>query len=97
MEDQLAYDEPPDWMMPVRHPLGAALLVAGEFAEAARCFEEDLRRFPSNGWALFGLMQAERGLGRDADAERTGARFEAAWSSADVALTSPCFCQATTP
>ncbi len=97
IEDQLAYDEPPDWMMPVRHPLGAALLVAGEFAEAARCFEEDLRRFPSNGWALFGLMQAERGLGRDADAERTGARLEAAWSSADVALTSPCFCQATTP
>jgi hypothetical protein len=33
-EDKLRYDEPPDWIQPVRHPLGAALLQAGRFAEA---------------------------------------------------------------
>jgi tetratricopeptide (TPR) repeat protein len=93
-EDTLRYDEPPDWMMPVRHPLGAALLVAGRHAEAAKVFEEDLVRFPENGWSLFGLEQALRGLGRSEEADRVRERFELAWRRADVEISSPCFCQA---
>jgi hypothetical protein len=33
-QDQLAYDEPPGWLIPARHSLGAALLSAGRLAEA---------------------------------------------------------------
>ena len=32
MEDALKYDEPPAWMIPIRHSLGANLMRAGRFA-----------------------------------------------------------------
>src|SRR4029453_13968383 len=52
--DRLRYDEPPDWIQPVRHPFGAALLAAGRFAEAEAVFREDLAKLPDNGWGLYG-------------------------------------------
>ena len=57
-EDKLRYDEPPDWIQPVRHALGAALLQAGRFAEAEAVFREDLAKLPENGWGLYGLSRA---------------------------------------
>ncbi|MCC7172344.1 MAG: hypothetical protein IT459_18000 [Planctomycetes bacterium] len=92
-EDTLLYMEPPDWMMPARHPLGAALLEAGRFDEAARVFREDLARFPENGWALFGLSQAMEGLGDANAAADARRRHREAFAHADVELRSPCFCQ----
>jgi tetratricopeptide (TPR) repeat protein len=94
IEDALVYDEPPDWMMPARHPLGAALLASKRFEEAETVFRQDLKRFPDNGWGLFGLHAALRGLGRDAEAVAVDERFERAWSRSSIELTSPCFCQA---
>jgi len=41
LEDSLDYNEPPDWLYPMREPLGAALLQAGKPAEAERVFRED--------------------------------------------------------
>ena len=35
-EDALRYDEPPGWLIPVRHSLGASLMQASRFAEAWR-------------------------------------------------------------
>lgn len=92
-EDALLYMEPPDWMMPARHPLGAALLEAGLHDEAATVFRQDLERFPENGWALFGLSQALAGTGDSAAAEDALRRHRAAFADADVELRSPCFCQ----
>jgi tetratricopeptide (TPR) repeat protein len=92
-EDALHYDEPPDWIQPVRHPLGAALLQSGKYAEAEEVFRADLAKWPGNGWSLFGLGRALRLQGRDADAAEVEAEFERAWMNADVKLTSPCFCQ----
>ena len=54
-EDALRYDEPPDWIQPVRHALGAALLQSGRFTEAETVFRADLEKLPGNGWSLFGL------------------------------------------
>src|SRR4051812_10592808 len=34
LEDLLRYDEPPDWIQPARHTLGAVMLRAGRYAEA---------------------------------------------------------------
>jgi len=93
IDDELVYDEPPDWMMPVRHPYGAMLLEAQRWSEAERAFREDLKLFPENGWSLFGLERALREQGRTSDADAVAARFAKAWSRADVKIHAPCLCQ----
>src|SRR6185436_11756649 len=55
LEDQLNYDEPPDWIHPVRETLGAALLRAGRRAEARKVFEADLRVNVDNPRSLWAL------------------------------------------
>jgi tetratricopeptide (TPR) repeat protein len=93
VEDGMRYDEPPDWMQPVRHTLGAVLLRAGRYAEAETVYREDLARYPGNGWALFGLGRALRLQKKDAEASQVEARFKAIWAHADVTLGSTCYCQ----
>ena len=85
-EDALDYDEPSDEFFPVRHLLGAALLVAGKPVEAAQVYRDDLARNPANGWALFGLHQALDAQGRKAEAGVVHRRFVAAWAHADTRL-----------
>jgi tetratricopeptide (TPR) repeat protein len=92
-EDELRYDEPPDWIQPVRHALGATLLMERRYADAEAVYREDLARLPGNGWSLYGLGRALRLQGKDAEAEQVEARFAEAWAGADTALRSSCFCQ----
>lgn len=91
LEDGLAYTEPPDWPLPIRPYLGAALLAAGRAAEAEKAFAEDLARFPDNGWSLTGLAQAQRAQGKRTAAKATDARLAKAWQWADVKLTAARF------
>ena len=91
VEDAGIYFEPPIWYYPVRHSLGAVLLSLGRAAEAEAVYLEDLKRFPENGWALFGLLQALRGQGKVAEAAPVDARFRAAWKDADITLTASRF------
>jgi tetratricopeptide (TPR) repeat protein len=93
LEDQLRYNEPPDWIIPVRHSLGAALLNAGRFREAEEVYRADLRKWPDNGWSLFGLARALRHLGRGDEAAGIEARLREVWAQADIELTSSCLCQ----
>ena len=86
IEDSGLYFEPPKWYYPIRHSLGAALLKTGQNAEAEKVYREDLRRFPENGWSLFGLAEALRAQGKNTEAATTEARFRRAWSSTDVTL-----------
>jgi tetratricopeptide (TPR) repeat protein len=86
IEDAGLYFEPPKWYYPVRHSLGAVLLKAGRNAEAEQAYREDLKRFPENGWALFGLAQALKAQGKNAEAAQVDARFRKAWADADVTL-----------
>jgi len=103
-EDKLAYNEPADWFFPVRHLLGAQLLLAGRAAPAEQVYREDLRRHPKNGWALQGLATALKAQGRTRDAIRTRHELAAVWQHADIQLpgsafwfagadTSDCACQ----
>jgi Flp pilus assembly protein TadD len=92
-EDALRYAEPPDWIIPVRHALGAALMQSGHYGEAERVYRDDLERHPENGWSLFGLARSLELQGRFDEARRIRARFEEAWADADVKLPSSCFCQ----
>jgi tetratricopeptide (TPR) repeat protein len=91
IEDAGLYFEPPKWYYPIRHSLGAALLKAGQHAEAEKVYREDLKRFPENGWSLFGLTQALRAQGKRTEADTAESSFRRAWSSTDVTLTASRF------
>jgi tetratricopeptide (TPR) repeat protein len=91
-EDALRYDEPPDWIQPVRHALGAMLIRANRPEAAAVVYREDLRRLPENGWSLFGLAKALK-MQKSDDAAEFQDRFSRVWANADVKLSSSCFCQ----
>ncbi len=86
IEDQLKYNEPPDWFFPVRHNLGAVLLDAGKAEAAEQIYRNDLKNFPNNGWSLFGLHQALKAQGKKTEAANIKQQFEEAWSYSDIEL-----------
>ena len=86
-EDRLGYNEPPDWLLPEREMLGRALMRAGKPARAETVFRADLTRNVGNPRSLFGVWQsldAQKKPAADAKA-----RYEKAWTSADVAMPWP--------
>lgn len=86
LEENLTYDEPPPWYTPARHNLGAILLEAGRAVEAQKVYEADLKKYPENGWALFGLQQSLLAQNKNTEAEAAKQRFAQAWLGADVVL-----------
>lgn len=84
IQDQADYDEPQDWISPVRESLGGALLRAHRAAEAEAVFREDLQRNPKNPRSLFGLAESLRQ--QQKDDTQTRADFERAWQYADMKL-----------
>lgn len=92
LEDQLRYMEPPEWIQPVRHTLGAVLLRAGRAAEAEQVYRADLKKWPENGWSLHGLSRCLRARGEVKEAEEVEKRFRKTWSRADAPIDSSCLC-----
>lgn len=92
-EDALVYREPPAWMLPVRHALGALLMGANRFEEAEAVYREDLKHLRNNGWALLGLQKSLLAQGRADEAKALEAKLEAAWLDADVVPQSSCYCE----
>jgi tetratricopeptide (TPR) repeat protein len=89
VEDQLNYNEPPDWFFSVRHPLGHVLLKAGKYKEAEAVYRKDLEEYKENGWALIGLYHSLKNQpGKAADAAKVLARYKKAWQWADKSLES---------
>jgi len=91
-EDKLIYDEPPAWMLPVRHSMGALMMEAGEFAEAEKLYREDQVRHPGNGWSLLGLNQALDAQGRTEEGAQYAAILKKAWNRVEDRPTSSCLC-----
>ena len=87
IQDALPYLEPPFWYYPVRQSLGAALLAAGKAQEAEQVLEKSLTQLPKNGWALYGLMMAQRAQGKERAAQETAMRFQQAWAGNPEAIT----------
>jgi len=83
-EDELTYAEPPEWYLPMRQRLGAVLLQANRPVQAEKAFREDLVHRPENGWSLHGLAQSLKAQNKTKAAAAVEARFEKAWSKADV-------------
>jgi tetratricopeptide (TPR) repeat protein len=96
-EDALRYDEPPDWIQPVRHTLGAALLRSGKNAEAEAVYREDLKRWPMNGWSLYGLGRSLRLQNKSLEASDAELKFKGVWKNADLPITSSCLCLPAAP
>lgn len=93
LEDQLRYDEPPGWMIPVRHALGALLMSHGRYGAAEAVYREDLARLPNNGWSLFGLSEALMQQGKMKEVTALRSQFKEIWRKADLTITSSCLCQ----
>jgi tetratricopeptide (TPR) repeat protein len=87
LQDSMDYDEPPDWLYPMREPLGAALLQAGKAAEAESVFREDLKRNPNNARSFFGLAESLKAQRKTAEAAAAQQKFEQGWKRADAKLT----------
>ena len=94
LEDALKYDEPPGWLIPIRHSLGATLMRNGRYAEAEQVYRDDLKKLPENGWSLFGLAESPRAENKNvAEAKATQVKFKKLRANADTKITSSCFCQ----
>lgn len=86
IQDSLPYMEPPYWYYPVRQSLGAVLLEQGKAAEAEMVFRRTLMEVPNNGWALYGLLEAQKAQGDTAGAEQTADLLKNAWVGGKATL-----------
>jgi tetratricopeptide (TPR) repeat protein len=94
-QDALKYDEPPAWMIPIRHSLGAVLMKMRRFAEAEQIYRDDLARLPDNGWSLYGLAESLRSQNKNEDeVAALTAKFQKTWARSDTKITTSCLCQA---
>ena len=75
-EDALVYQEPPDWHVPSRQNLAAALMAADRPGEAETVLWEDLKRNPEHVWNLTLLSKALKQQHKLADASLIDARLE---------------------
>ena len=91
LEDTIRYDEPEPLNFSIRHWLGDALNEAGRHAEGAEAFRTELEHHPNNGWSLFGLEAALRGMGDDMEADRVHEHFLEAWARSDTYIRRPIF------
>ena len=87
-EDQLNFNEPPDWFFSIRHYLGQALIEAGRYEEAEAVYRRDLLEHKSNGWALKGLQVSLEKQGKTAEAGAVERQYRKSWQYADRALES---------
>ncbi|MBX2852226.1 MAG: tetratricopeptide repeat protein [Phycisphaeraceae bacterium] len=92
LEDKARYSEPPLYLQPIRHTLGAVYFRAGRYADAERVYKEDLEKWPGNGWSLYGLAHSLNRQGNTAEADQAFAAHEAAWKNADKPLKTTCEC-----
>lgn len=92
VEDTLWYAEPPQYLQPVRHTLGAVYLSAGRYADAEQVYRDDLGKWRDNGWSLYGLSRALTGQGKLAEAEEAMRQHREAWAKADAPTETSCLC-----
>jgi tetratricopeptide (TPR) repeat protein len=85
-EDALNYDEPPDWYLPPREPLGAVLFLDGHPSEAEAVFREELKQHAKNPRALFGLAECLHAQGKTSEEIAVRKEFGEGWKHADIQL-----------
>ena len=91
-EHELSYTEPPPWMIPIRHALGAIQLASGDALGAELSYRENLKKHPENAWSLLGLQLALTKLGKLEEAASLEPRVKRAWARADIDPPASCYC-----
>ena len=86
IEDNLNYNEPPDWFFSVRHNLGAVQIEAKNYKDAVQTFNEDLEEYPRNGWALHGIRLAYTKLNETQKVSETQNQIKDIWATADTEI-----------
>jgi tetratricopeptide (TPR) repeat protein len=81
----MGYHEPPDWYFPLKEIQADANLKWGHVKEAMALYNADLKQYPKNGWALYGLAEAFRQAGDNGKADQAESEFKEAWKYADAA------------
>ncbi len=92
VEDSLTYGEPPQWLQPIRHTLGAVYLKSGRYEDAERVYREDLGKWRNNGWSLYGLSRALESQGKLREAADVERQYQRAWAGADAPTSTSCKC-----
>ena len=90
-QNAMGYHEPPDWYFPITEILGDAYLRWNHPKEALEMYEQDLKQYPKNGWALFGLAKSLRLLGKNQEADRVENEFKEAWKYSDISAPASLF------
>ena len=88
VEQQMVYNEPRDWLLNPYHYLGTAQLADGDWFNAQKSFEADLKQNNENGWALYGLYQCFVKAKKNAEASKAMSRHKTAFAKADIKITS---------
>jgi len=86
MEDVMLYNEPKDWILPVRHYLGNALLKARQYKDAEVVYKEDLKINPNNAWALTGLKNALAMQEKENENKKIESQLKTALERSDVTI-----------
>jgi tetratricopeptide (TPR) repeat protein len=84
--NQLSYSEFGNWFSAIGYSLGQLLLKADRPQEAASIYQQELSRYPDNGWSLFGLAASLKAQGKIAAAKEIKQQAIAAWKYADFPI-----------
>ena len=90
-EDNMLYNEPKDWVHPVRQYLGSVYLKANMYKEAEKVYKEDLKTNPNNGWSLTGLAIVLLKENKINESVNIQAKAKKAFERTDMRLTGSVF------
>ncbi|HEY3455531.1 MAG TPA: tetratricopeptide repeat protein [Bryobacteraceae bacterium] len=85
-EKALGYHEPPNYIRPVGETAGAAMMTAGDWAQAKDAYERALLERPKSGFALYGIALCAENSGDGEAAAKEYKKFLAAWKDANPTL-----------
>jgi tetratricopeptide (TPR) repeat protein len=85
-EKALGYHEPPIYIRPAGAAEGAAMLAAGDWADAKAGYQQALHERPKSGFALYGLALTSEKAGDAKVAAKEYTEFLNAWKNADSTL-----------
>jgi tetratricopeptide (TPR) repeat protein len=86
IEDNLNYNEPPDWFFSIRHTLGELYIEMKKYTDAEIVYREDLTYWVKNGFALNGLYHSLMLQEKTEAANDIKKQFDHAWRYADSEL-----------
>lgn len=87
IQDDLRYNEPPDWFFSVRDRLGGFLLLQKNYEETETVFCEDLEKHRRNERSLFGLRESLAGQNNKIGYYWVDQQFQDTWKYSPESLT----------